>query len=231
MVNTDTRNTKWKRRKSVKDRTSRHSHELFRFIISLTQKFWQSDINTNRPWAFAQCAKASFAQCDADQGEAFLPRRNISLNNINSYSILSLNLLFNQSCKTFCLSQLLIAARYLLLDRSVHQLDTPASMLVIWVIVLLLLHTEQICVIVWWIWDTAFVSPGDLTSYNSLVKVRRLMLCTGDCIPPLHEERWSSDSLNQIFIIQHHPIILFNSTRLRFNIHTFYLANVWNFDL
>lgn len=57
------------------------------------------------------------------------------------------------------------------------------------------------------------------------------MLCRGDCIPPLHEERWSSDSLNQIFIIQHHPIILFNSTRLRFNIHTFYLANVWNFDL
>lgn len=124
MVNTDTRNTKWKRRKSVKDRTSRHSHELFRFIISLTQKFWQSDINTNRPW--------SFAQCDADQGEAFLQRRNISLNNINNrYSILSLNLLFNQFCKTFCLSQLLIAARYLLLDRSVHQLDTPASMLVI----------------------------------------------------------------------------------------------------
>lgn len=104
-----------------------------------------------------------------------LLKRNISLNNIkNSHSILSLNLLF---CKRFCLSQLLIAARYLLLDRSVHQLDTPAFILVIWVIVLRSLHTEQICYSV-----VDLGHSGALTSCNGLVKVRRLMLCRGDCI-------------------------------------------------
>ena len=159
MVNAAVRNTQWE----GKERTSKHSLELFRFIMSLAHRTSDGLTSTwsvldhlyNVPKQLLPNMRRIKEMTFKNVPE--LLKRNISLNNIkNSHSILSLNLLF---CKRFCLSQLLIAARYLLLDRSVHQLDTPAFILVIWVIVLRSLHTEQICVIVWWIWDTAELWP------------------------------------------------------------------------